>query len=48
VVGGLAGAAIGSQVAGSTRYHGGGSTGGALIGGAIGAVLGSQVAKGSC
>ena len=46
-IGGLAGAAIGSQVGGN-RYYGGGSTSGALIGGAIGAVIGSQVTKGGC
>jgi len=55
VVGGVAGAVIGSKIAGSrSRYdyygnrRGGSSTTGALIGGAVGALLGRKVDKDSC
>ncbi|MCW3798586.1 glycine zipper 2TM domain-containing protein [Sphingomonas sp. BN140010] len=54
VIGGVAGAVIGSQVTrggGYNRYgyrRGGSGTTGAIVGGAIGALLGNQVAKGSC
>jgi hypothetical protein len=41
LLGGIAGAVIGSNVA-----RGGGRTGGAIIGGAAGAVAGSSIAKG--
>jgi hypothetical protein len=41
ILGGLAGAAIGSNLA-----SGGGRTGGAVIGGVAGAVVGSNIAKG--
>lgn len=55
VVGGVAGAVIGSKIAGGrTRYdyygnrRGGSSTTGALIGGAVGALLGRKVDKDAC
>ena len=55
MVGGVAGAVIGSKIAGSgSRYdyygnrRGGSSTTGAIIGGALGALLGRKVDKDSC
>jgi len=58
VVGGVAGALIGSSVAdgghyrygyrGYRHYGGGDRTAGALIGGALGAVVGGAVAQGNC
>ncbi len=55
IVGGVAGAVIGSQVSKGRRgydYYGrrsrGNGTVGALIGGALGAVVGNQIDKGSC
>jgi hypothetical protein len=55
VVGGLAGAVVGSKIAGSgQRYdyygnrRGGSSTTGAIIGTAVGALLGRKVDKDSC
>jgi hypothetical protein len=50
VVGGVAGAVIGSQVATSRNrygYRSGNSTAGALIGGALGAIVGKEIAQGS-
>jgi hypothetical protein len=55
VVGGVAGAVIGSKIAGGRQRYdyygnrrGGSSTTGALIGGAVGALLGRKVDKDSC
>jgi Glycine zipper 2TM domain len=45
IVGGLAGAAIGSQIAGGNYYRRGDRTTGALVGGAVGALIGHQVAR---
>jgi len=51
VIGGIAGAAIGSRIAtGRSQYgyNGGANTTGALIGGALGAVVGSKVVGRNC
>jgi hypothetical protein len=55
IVGGVAGAVVGSKIAGGGRSYdyygnrrGGSSTTGALIGGAVGALLGRKVDKDSC
>jgi hypothetical protein len=55
-IGGVAGAVIGSSVAGGRHYsyryggyrHSGDRTAGALIGGALGAVTGAAIANGGC
>jgi hypothetical protein len=55
VVGGLAGAVVGSRIAGGRggydpygNRRGGNATTGALIGGAVGALLGRKVDKDAC
>ncbi|WP_300973959.1 glycine zipper 2TM domain-containing protein [Sphingomonas sp. LHG3406-1] len=55
VIGGVAGAVVGSQIAGGRRTYdyygnrrGGSSATGAIIGGAVGALLGRKVDKDSC
>jgi hypothetical protein len=51
IVGGAAGAVLGSRIAGSTDAYGyrrGSSTTGAIIGGALGALAGRSVEKSNC
>ncbi|NJC06966.1 putative membrane protein YeaQ/YmgE (transglycosylase-associated protein family) [Sphingomonas kaistensis] len=55
IVGGVAGAVVGSQIAGGRRSYdyygnrrGGSGATGAIIGGAVGALLGRKVDKDSC
>ena len=55
VIGGVAGAVVGSKIAGGRRSYdyygnrrGGSGTTGAIIGGAVGALLGRKIDKDSC